>query len=440
MASEFRTAPLGELLDTLIDHRGLTPKKLGGDFSSRGVRVISAKNVKGGRLDLSDIRYVDHEMAKRWMPTSLARGDVILTSEAPLGEVAYVRRNADLVLGQRLFGLRGRANVLHSRYLYYFLRSQTARSRLNARASGTTAQGIRQAELVKVAIDYPPFDEQHRIANILGTLDDKIELNRRMNRTLEKMAAALFKSWFIDFDPVHAKAEHRDPNLPAAIADLFPDTFQPSALGPIPTGWTVTPLSDVIAINPKRVLAKGSLAPFLEMSNMPVQGPSPTAWRMREMTSGTKFINGDTLLARITPCLENGKTAFVDFLAKGEVGWGSTEYIVLRPQGEIPSIFAYLLARTSRFRRFAIGRMTGSSGRQRIPPRSLEKFQLTLPPLDSPIYRAFSGIVDPLFARMHVAATQNRALAGLRDALLPKLLSGELDLLEVASTAEEASA
>jgi type I restriction enzyme S subunit len=150
-------------------------------------------------------------------------------------------------------------------------------------------------------VEIPSRPVQHRIATVLGKLDDKIELNRRMNRTMEKMAATIFKSWFIDFDPVRDKAEHRDPNLPTGIAGLFPDTFEDSDLGPIPKGWNQRPLADLIDINPKRTLAKGTRAPFLEMSNMPTQGPSPDSWRLREMGSGTKFINGDTLLARITP-------------------------------------------------------------------------------------------------------------------------------------------
>jgi type I restriction enzyme S subunit len=139
-----------------------------------------------------------------------------------------------------------------------------------------------------------------------------------------------------------------------------------------------------------------------------------------------KFINGDTLVARITPCLENGKTAYVDFLADGQVGWGSTEYIVLRPRGVIPPPFAYLLARTTDFRNFAIQQMTGSSGRQRVPADSLGKYKLVTPEPDDGLFVEFGKLIVPMFQSMSAAMNQSRTLAALRDALLPKLISGDL--------------
>src|SRR5205814_4643864 len=136
-------------------------------------------------------------------------------------------------------------------------------------------------------------------------------------------------------------------------------------------GWRVVPLPQAIDVNPRRKLAPGIIAPYLDMKNMPTQGHCPDEIIPREFTSGTKFRKGDTLLARITPCLENGKTAFVDFLDDGEVGWGSTEFIVLHAKEPLPTEYAYCLARHEDFREFAIQNMTGSSGRQRVPTDSL---------------------------------------------------------------------
>jgi type I restriction enzyme S subunit len=296
--------------------------------------------------------------------------------------------------------------------------------------------------------------EQQAIACILGTLDDKIELNGRRNRTMEALARAIFQSWFVDFDPVkqnmqraetRADASRRVRNrnhprtgvrgsatsaesyrLSPELAALFPDRFEDSPVGPIPAGRRVRSLPDVCEVNPTRSLSKGTIAPYLDMANMPTQGPSPETWVMREMGSGMKFINGDTLVARITPCLENGKTAFVGFLTDGQVGWGSTEYIVLRPRGIIPPVFAYLLARTEDFRSFAIQQITGSNGRQRVPADSLNKFHIATPDVDSELYQHFGKLVAPLFERITVSMAQSRTLAALRDALLPKLISGEL--------------
>ncbi|MDI7269447.1 MAG: restriction endonuclease subunit S, partial [Myxococcota bacterium] len=271
--------------------------------------------------------------------------------------------------------------------------------------------------------------EQRAIAHILGTLDDKIELNRRMSETLEAMARALFKSWFVDFDPVRAKAEGRDPGLPQPLADLFPSRLEDSELGEIPEGWRVAPLPELIDVNPTRALRKGEVAPYLDMANMPTRGHSPALVVDRPFGSGMRFANGDTLVARITPCLENGKTAFVDFLESGQVGWGSTEYIILRPKPPLPTEFAYCLARGAEFRDFAIQSMTGSSGRQRVPAESLSHFHVVGAP--KPIAELFGRLIKPLFARASAATKEYRTLAALRDALLPKLISGELRVNDV---------
>jgi type I restriction enzyme S subunit len=266
--------------------------------------------------------------------------------------------------------------------------------------------------------------EQCAIAQILGTLDDKIELNRRTSETLEAMARALFKSWFVDFDPVRAKAEGRDPGLPAHIADSFPARLVDSELGQIPDGWSVAPIPHVIDVNPPRALRKQDVAPYLDMAGMPTRGHAPLEVSVRAFGSGMRFINGDTLVARITPCLENGKTAFVDFLRDSEVGWGSTEYIVLRPKPPLPEEFAYCLARSEEFREFAVQSMTGSSGRQRVPAESLDHFRLAVAP--APVAEEFGRRLKPLFRRSSAAIAESRTLAAMRDALLPKLVSGEL--------------
>jgi type I restriction enzyme S subunit len=156
---------LGELLEVLIDHRGKTPKKLGGDFVSVGIPVASAVNVKSGRLLFEGApRCVTPEMFERWMPVRLRAGDVLLTSEAPLGEVARVVSDEPLVLGQRLFGLRGRPDVLDSGYLYYALQWRPIQDRLLARSTGTTVHGIRQSELVRVSMPVPPLLKSTKVA------------------------------------------------------------------------------------------------------------------------------------------------------------------------------------------------------------------------------------------------------------------------------------
>jgi type I restriction enzyme S subunit len=253
-----------------------------------------------------------------------------------------------------------------------------------------------------------------------------IELNRETNEILEEMARALFKSWFVDFDPVRAKLEGRPPaGMDAATAALFPDHFQDSELGQIPKGWEVRPLPEVIEVNPRRILKSGVIAPYLDMKNLPTRGHSADEVVDRVFTSGTKFQNGDTLLARITPCLENGKTGYVDFLADGQVGWGSTEYIVLSPKPPLPPQYGYLLARSDALRTHAIKNMTGTSGRQRVPSECFNTFLLAIPSEPQLAYR-FDELTSPLMAMIKANADESRDLANLRDTLLPKLLSGEI--------------
>ena len=243
-----------------------------------------------------------------------------------------------------------------------------------------------------------------------------------MNETLEAMARALFKDWFVDFGPTRAKIEGRDPYLAPEIWDLFPDKLDEDGK---PEGWETKALSEVIELNPERSLRKGAVAPYLAMANMPTKGHIPSAVVDRFFGSGMRFSHGDTLVARITPCLENGKTAYVDFLQDGEIGWGSTEYIVMRPEPPFPMEFAYCLARSTSFREFAIQNMTGTSGRQRVPVTVISNFHLPLP-IGPDIPEVFGKLIKPIFSLISYAAREADTLTALRDALLPKLISGEI--------------
>jgi type I restriction enzyme S subunit len=172
------------------------------------------------------------------------------------------------------------------------------------------------------------------------------------------------------------------------------------------------------------------------MANMSTIDHVPEAWSDRAFGSGMRFCNGDTLMARITPCLENGKTAYVDFLDAGQVGWGSTEYIVLRPKAPLPNEFAYCLARSEVFREFAIQSMTGSSGRQRVPADALSHYLIAEP--SQSVAMLFGSQVRPLFARGSEAIAESRSLAAFRDTLLPKLISGEIRVKDAEKAVEAA--
>ena len=295
---------------------------------------------------------------------------------------------------------------------------------------GAVQPNINAKVLGSFQFPLPPLPEQRAIADVLGTLDDKIELNRRMNQTLEEMARALFRSWFVDFDPVRAKMEGRWrsgeslPGLPADLYDLFPGRLVSSELGDIPEGWEVRSLGEVVELNPSEPMRRGTIAPYLDMGALPTVGSSPDNAILREFTSGTRFRNGDTLLARITPCLENGKTAFIQSLPNDVVGWGSTEFIVMRARSPVPLEYSYLLARDAAFREHAIQSMTGTSGRQRVQVDALAPYPLLSPPTET--WNRFSAFIRPLFAQIELNRTESLALAAQRDALLPRLVSGEV--------------
>jgi type I restriction enzyme S subunit len=455
--SHWQLLPLSEAVDALIDYRGKTPRK-----TNHGVPLVTAKIVKGGTI-LPATEYIAEEDYDSWMVRGLPKaGDVVVTTEAPLGEVAQLA-NENVALAQRIVTLRGAEGLLQNDYLRYVMQGAYIQGQLESRATGSTVKGIKQSELRKIILPIPPEHEQIKIAGHLRALDDKIQLNHQINQTLEQMAQAIFKSWFVDFEPVKAKiaaleaggseedallaamqaisgkseaeltrlqAEHPEQYAELrATAELFPSAMQDSELGEIPEGWGVDHLSELVQFNPRRSLKKGTLAPYLDMKNVPTSGHLAEDVVLREMNSGTKFVNGDTLLARITPCLENGKTAYVDFLDSDQVGWGSTEYIVMRSQEPYPESMSYFIARDGNFRQHAIQSMTGTSGRQRANAKALAELPWLIYPRR--LTEEFDRIAAPYLKLAKSHGNQSKSLSAIRDSLLPKLLSGELDTTKV---------
>ena len=463
MAGEWQLAKIGDIAERVAMGPFGSSIKVE-TFVPSGVPVISGQHLRGTKVDDKvGFNFVSESHAQRLRNANVQRGDVIFTHAGNIGQVAFVPESAQFeryVISQRQFYMRCNRDKILPEFVVAYFKTPKGQHSLLANTSQVGVPSIAQpvTYLRTIEIPLPPLSEQRAIAHILGTLDDKIELNRRMSETLEAMARALFKAWFVDFEPVRAKAHLPSPPgrrptevpkgrptevpkggdggegsaWPQHILDLFPDRLVDSELGAIPQGWEQVKLPDVIAVNPARPLRKDKVAPYLDMANMPTRGHTADDVIDRPFGSGMRFMNGDTLVARITPCLENGKTAYVDFLQDGQIGWGSTEYIVLRPKpplpgkrpSALPEEFAYCLARSDGFREFAIQSMTGSSGRQRVPAESLSHYLLAAP--SQQISDHFGAIVRPLFARASIAAHESRTLATLRDTLLPKLISGGL--------------
>ena len=242
MGGEWREIQLDELVD-VYDGPHATPKK-----TDTGPIFLGISSLAHGRIDLSDAEHLSEADFQRWTRRVTPQpGDIVFSYETRFGEAAIIPHGLRCCLGRRMGLLRARPGPVDPRFLLYAYLGDEFQETLRARTiHGSMVDRIPLIDMPKFPIRVPvSVDEQRAIAHILGTLDDKIELNRRMNETLEAMARALFKSWFVDFEPVRAKVEGRDPGLPKSIADLFPDSFEDSELGEIPEGWAVKSVYDV---------------------------------------------------------------------------------------------------------------------------------------------------------------------------------------------------
>ena len=426
MASEFEInwIPFEKLLSHVVDNRGRTCPT-----SETGIPLIATNCIRNKRLypTYEKVRYVSKDTYDTWFRGHPKPGDIIFVNKGTPGRTCLVPNPINFCIAQDMVAVRADESKVDPLYLFATLRSPQVQTEIANMHVGTLIPHFKKGDFKKLRIPvHRNKDIQKAIGHIYFSFCEKIDHNEKMNQILEAMARAIFKSWFVDFDPVRAKAEGRDPGLSKEIADLFPDSFQDSDLGEIPKGWEILPLPKVLDVNPKRNLKKGEIAPYLEMKNMPEYSARVLDWYNRKFGSGSRFINGDTLMARITPCLENGKGAFVDFLEDGQVGWGSTEYIVFRSRAPLPVEYAYFFTRTEDFRTHAIVNMTGSSGRQRVPASVFASYLAVKPRKE--VAWQLGETVRPLMEKMKRNDEESGTLSTLRDTLLPKLISGELRL------------
>ncbi|MBR1902034.1 MAG: restriction endonuclease subunit S [Bacteroidaceae bacterium] len=321
------------------------------------------------------------------------KGDMLLTSVGTLG-IPYIVKDEKFYFKDGnltwFYNFKGINNI----YLYYWFLSPAAQYLINAKAIGSTQKALTIETLKKFDILLPTIDVQDQIASILKSLDDKIEVNRRINENLEQQAQALFNEVLMD------------EKLPRNRV-----------------------LKDYAYINPTRSLKKGEIARYIDMSSLPTKGSFPSDWVDKPYNGGMKFQNGDTLMARITPCLENGKTAYISFLQKDETAFGSTEYIVMSPHEGMPSEMFYFLARNEDFVSYAVAHMNGSSGRQRVSASDIENY--IMPDIPILLIEQFGMKANAIMETIKNKSLESRRLATLRDTLLPKLMSGELKVNDI---------
>lgn len=433
MNSEWKRVALGECVSFLS---GNTPSKSNAEYWGPGVPWISAKDMKSFWVDSAEDTLTPQGVAAA--SRLVEPGTTLLLTRGMTlhNDVPIVRTRSAAAFNQDVKAVMARPGVLPDFVAYLLLGNKPRLQELVDSAGHGTGRLVTES-LKALVVSLPSIQTQEALATFFAVLDDRINLLRETNSTLEAMAQALFKSWFIDFDPVQARIEGRQPEgIDTATAAMFPDSFVRSELGLVPKGWKLATLADVYEINPQRKLKRGELAPYLDMASAPTIGHCAESVVEREMGSGSKFKNGDTLMARITPCLENGKSAFVDFLADEHVGWGSTEFVVLRPKKPLPEYHGYLLCRFAGFRDYAIRSMSGTSGRQRIQNDVLGRYQLALP--EEAVAMAFSDLVTPIQTKISANHVQAQTLIQLRDTLLPRLISGQLRLPEAEAHLEAA--
>ena len=425
MEGEWITIPLEECMAAIIDYRGKSPEK-----TTFGVPLVTAKIVKGGRIEKPEefIAEVDFDV---WMRRGMPKpGDIVMTTEAPLGEVAQLD-GRKVALAQRVITLRGKPDVLDNTFLKFLLQSNPVQGELRARGTGTTVVGIRQSELRKVSLTLPPLAEQRAIAGVLGALDDKIELNRRMNATLESMARALFQSWFVDFDPVRAKLDGRQPaGMDEETAGLFPDAFEESELGPIPKGWGVRSLDQTAHYLNGLALQKyppgdGATLPVIKIAQIR-KGDSIGADRCNTDLPQNYIVRDGDVLFSWSGSLE------VELWCGGP--GALNQHLFKVTSHEFPKWFYYLWTRyhLDEFRLIAADKATTMGHIQR---GHLTAAKVLIPP--RPLLTAMTGTVSPLIDQLIANRTQSRTLATLRDSLLPKLLSGELSVDHVSAIGSE---
>jgi type I restriction enzyme S subunit len=394
---------LSDICELIVDCPHSTAKDEGA-----GYPLIRTPNIGRGRLILDDVHRVSKDIYDKRNARAIPQDDdLILAREAPAGNVAIIKNGEQVCLGQRTVLIRPDKRKVYPDFLVYYILAPQQQYELLGTANGATVAHVNIPVIKALPVELPAIEVQQKAADILKAYDDLIENNQKQIKLLEEAAQRLYKEWFVDL------------HFPGCVETEFVDG--------VPEGWQACSLDDVIDFNPKVTLDKEKIKESVPMSAL---STSSMVLDSREFTktmsnSGSKFQNRDTLLARITPCLENGKTGFVDNIESPEGAVGSTEFIVMRSK-RLNLYMVYLLSRTEDFRKTAINSMTGSDGRQRAQVNKIKSYSYVLPPKD--IISVFGKNVDPIFLKISKCNRYCKELAEARDRLLPKLMSGEIEL------------
>ena len=378
------------------------------DYSIEGTPVVMPKDLVNGHISEATIARISDAHIERLNRHKIEIGDILYSRRGDVGRCAFAtEKEAGWLCGTGCLRVSTDVSKANPKFVFYQLQKPDTIGWVEKHAVGATMLNLNTAILSRVPIEIPSLNTQNRIVDILSAYDNLIENNQKQIKLLEEAAQRLYKEWFVDL--------------------RFPGYEITPVVDGVPEGWELCRLEDVIEFNPKIPLSKERLKQSVPMSALSTSSMTldTEEFAATFSNSGSKFQNGDTLLARITPCLENGKTAFVAGVESDEGAVGSTEFIVMRSKGLNPYM-VYLLARDDSFRQSAINSMTGSDGRQRAQADKLKALPY-LKPTDQ-ITRLFAGYAEPIFLQIQKKNEQNVRLRQARDRLLPKLMSGEIEV------------
>ena len=419
---EWRNTTLGTVADFLS---GGTPRRARSDYWDGSIPWVSAKDMKTFQL---------HETGDKVTATGAANGTrmvpantvmVLVRGMTLLNNVPICVTQRPMTFNQDVKALRPKSGVSEE-FLPYLILSNRDRLLGLVDLAGHGTGRLNTEEVKGLDVYLPPLPEQRAIAHVLGTLDDKIELNRRMNETLEEMARALFKSWFVDFDPVRAKLQGRDTGLPPDISDLFPNRLAPSELGEIPEGWEVKTLTHCAVLNPESWSRSNTPAAinYVDLTNVKWGAIEATHhYRWKDAPSRAKRIlrSGDTIVGTVRP--GNGSYHLVG--TKGLTG--STGFAVLRPLHPRYREFVYLSS-TSTANIERLAHLADGAAYPAVRANAVAEIEIASPKADKHILNRFSKTVAPLINKIKWNEADSRTLSAQRDALLPKLVSGEMNV------------
>ena len=390
-----------------------------------GVQVIRGTNISDTRTLVGEMVCIMPELADQLGNAIVHADDLVFPHRGSIGLVGIVPRNnvERYALSSSLMKLTCDLKQVEPLFLFYFFRSKDGQHELlkNASTVGTPGIGQPLSSLRSIKVPLPPLAEQKAIASVLGALDDKIELNRRMNATLESMARALFQSWFVDFDPVRAKLDGRQPaGMDQATAALFPEHFDHKDVSVVPTGWQASTLGEVIEIYDAKRVPLSAREREARQGKYPYHG----AASVMDYVDNFLFDGIYTLMGEDGSVINEDGTPVLQYVW-GKF-WVNNHAHVLRGKNGISTEHLLLHLKGSNIAAFVNGAV-----QPKLNQGNMNRIPFVLPPQE--VGQAFAKAIDPLFAQIRANADQSRTLATLRDTLLPKLLSGELSVASVES-------